>query len=105
MPPFLFLSARWRYAYRAYNNVCSVGRIRRSRHPALRPVALRLPGLQQRMLRRPDKAQPPSGVFFYSFGPALTSASPAGVSVYFSKFSTNSFASAVAFSCHCSGDA
>ncbi len=53
MPPFSFLSARWRYAYRAYNNVCSVGRIRRSRHPALRPVALRLPGLQQRMLRRP----------------------------------------------------
>ncbi len=62
MPPFLFLSARWRYAYRAYNNVCSVGRIRRSRHPALRPVALCLPGLQQRMLRRPDKAQPPSGI-------------------------------------------
>ena len=62
MPPFLFLSARWRYAYRAYNSVCSVGRIRRSRHPALRPVALRLPGLQQRVLRRPDKAQPPSGI-------------------------------------------
>ncbi|MDI9802453.1 hypothetical protein [Citrobacter koseri] len=59
MPPFSFLSARWRYAYQAYNNVCFVGRIRRSRHPALRPVALRLPGLQQRMLRRPDKAQPP----------------------------------------------
>ena len=56
MPPFSFLSARWRYAYRAYNSVCSVGRIRRSRHPALRPVALRLPGLQQRMLCRPDKA-------------------------------------------------
>ena len=62
MPPFSFLSARWRYAYRAYNSVCSVGRIRRSRHPALRPVALRLPGLQQRVLCRPDKAQPPSGI-------------------------------------------
>jgi len=40
----------------------------------------------------------------YSFGPALTSASPAGVSVYFSKFSINSFASDSAFSRHCSGE-
>ena len=42
--------------------------------------------------------------FTYSFGPALTSAAPAGVSVYFSKFSINSFASDSAFSRHCSGD-
>ena len=72
MPPFSFLSARWRYAYRAYNNVCSVGRIRRSRHPALRPVALRLTDLQQRVLRRPDKALAPGGATLN--GPTTTCA-------------------------------
>lgn len=76
----LSIRARYRFLWLA-----SVGRQRGIRKEVLPP--------QRRMTPFNAAIRPVP----YSFGPALTSASPAGVSVYFSKFSMNSFASAVAF--------